>query len=161
MITRFIVGDFDENLLPNCINFLNDYHPSETDLLEIFIESNGGFSSLAEICSYLFNQHRHVVTVMSAYSAAFELLCLLDGPIKFFDFSVGMYHNNIIHAELEASKFTYLGKVQQYNAKIGNKRASKHVYPLLSEQEISDIEIGKDVYFNSKRMKEIFKDRLL
>lgn len=153
-----ITDSINSEMLDRFIRFYNDY---KDDACTIVIHSRGGFTFVAETLVHMINQMPDcTLMIHSAYSAAFELAMQTKCKKILSKFSRGMMHMGRLETSIGVDKKPYYDedinhtKNFHIEKRIGDVMAKK----IMNAAEIKKWKLREEVWFDFKRMKQIFPD---
>lgn len=167
MIKTFHLTSFNEEEFKRFVEFTNiDYE----SVWNIILDSNGGDTPIGSaICEILDLKEKMfpntvLISVIKAYSSAFNLLCNTCCKINILEESRGMIHQSRWFLDMNAnSSINKQGENYQEMIKtemtIHLKNYSNIYSNFLVKDELSRFKKGEDVYFDYKRMKLIFNNK--
>lgn len=152
----FLDSRIDEVLLNKFFVFANDNMDYDWT---ITIWSTGGMTGMAKTILYIINSRKERVTLIcnEAYSAAFEIFYFSDCKKVITKECKGCVHYSASDIRLmrngktnDAEHACILRNWQE------DKNSTKWVRKVLTKEENKKFNLGEDIYFTTKRMKEIF-----
>lgn len=153
-------GQINADMEQRFIEFVNQHQDS--DIMVILNTSGGGYFQ-AESISHIINEHKSVtIFIQAAYSAGFMLLYKTTCKVIISKTCRGMWHFGTWAISMnDKSKPAYhedecILSCMPFHAKetkaIANKCMTKEEYKKFLKDD--------DIYFNTKRMRQIFSDRI-
>ena len=151
-------GIIDEDLLDKFIEFANE---NESEDWTIILNSGGGKQNLSQVILYEINRRKEKVVLISTgiYSSSFVIFYFAKCQKKMTAGSIGMIHLRSSEIRMQSNgKPEYAeGICVMSNWKVSDEIDS-FVEAFLIKAELKEYRRGNDVYFNFKRMKEIFPE---
>lgn len=150
-------GIIDEELLDKFIQFSNE---NESEDWTIVLNSGGGKQNLSQVILDIINNGKQVTLISTGiYSSSFVIFYFAKCQKKLTVGSIGM-----IHLRSNSIKMQSHGKPEytEDECVVSNWKVTKEidsfVEAFMTKAELKDFRRGNDVFFNFKRMKEIFPD---
>jgi hypothetical protein len=151
-------GIIDEELFDKFIQFINE---NESERWTIVLNSGGGKQNLSQVILDVINIRKEYVTLISTgiYSSSFVIFYFAKCQKKMTIGSIGMIHlrSNDIRMQSHGKPEYTEGICVMSNWKV-SREVDSFVEAFLTKSELKEYRRGNDVYFNFKRMKEIFPD---
>lgn len=160
-IYSYFLVEFEYDNFDNFIDFINSVDTSKDYIINIYLTCKGGYTHVMDMMVNLLNKYNHQIYASIAESAGFEFLYRTTGPIIFTKRSRGMFHTGKIGITFrDNNKLDELAKIQMKESSYEMK-ANKEIMKNLkfTKKEKKAILSNKDVYFDHKRLKELFKYR--
>ncbi len=148
----------DEKTKP-LIDFINNTPGN----LVIGLNCGGGGEAMRIFIQQLFAENADRITLVALvgiYSAAFDLFYKYEGEKVLTHGVAGMYHFSSLEARINANGKPEIGEAAAIfeGIKMSKAREEKTAASFMNSSELKRYKRGEDVYFNFKRMKEIFPD---
>lgn len=162
-IYHYYIKGLNTEDLEDAITFVNTYGNSEDVHFVLHVDSKGGYITIKDILVNIFNRYSHEINLHIACSSAFEMLLELNGNIRINDFSYGMYH-------LGSMLLRFKDGMKPTNEAKNDEDQSLKEYARLNvvmdrleftKSERKQVLDQRDVFFDSKRLREMFKDKIL
>lgn len=162
MIHHHIVGEFTDEYLTHFIDIINSISADENPVIHVYIDSNGGSTGFKDIIVSILNKFEHVIYFDTAESAAFDMVVELKGKIVFLPCAYGMYHLGSSGISVRDGLMkNSLSKLQEDLSLYEYDRTKRTMSELkFTDDERKAIMNKEDLYFNRKRLIEMFADRI-
>lgn len=150
-------GIIDEELFDKFIQFVNE---NENEEWTIVLNSGGGKSNLSQVILDVVNRKKHVTLVSTGiYSASFVIFYFAKCEKKMTVGSIGMIHLRSNNIRMQShGKPEYAEDICIMSNWKASSEIDSFVEEFMTKSELKEYRKGNDVYFNFKRMKEIFPD---
>lgn len=153
-------GEIASESIKELLVFISE---NECNLL-IGINSGGGSDAVAKYLLEVFNRNKDrlsIVVTAGVYSAAFRLVHLFEGIVLLSEGCKGMYHYGTIESVHNALGMpsSPMDKNDISNLVLSRNSDDKYATKFMTAKELKQFKKGEDVYFDYRRMKEIFQNR--
>ncbi len=155
-----IDGTINADLKQRFVDFINQ---NEGCTIYISVNSMGGnhHDMLTMVSIINANHEKFIVKAIAVWSAAFELFRLVKCKKEMSSLVIGMYHFSYDSMEVDIrGKVVYTSdkfKVNEYKS-VWLPMEKKCAKSFMTKKEYKKLKKGRDVYFGSERMKQIFPD---
>jgi len=144
--------------LEKLISFI---HENPTGEITMFLNSSGGDSGVSKIFTKILNDNKDRVTLIASagvLSAGFYIFYNYKGERKMFNETKGMWHLawQTLEMNHDWTPSSYQGecsKAEWEESRVENDSMAKSI---MNKKELKRYNTGGEVYFTSKRMKQIF-----
>lgn len=153
-----MIGSIDQAMLERFIEFANNY---EQEDWKIVLNTSGGSFFQSEMIINILNNHSNAsIVVQGAYSAGFVIIMETICPKILSKTCRGMWHYGKwdLSYNDKAKPYYYEDECIIRNMPFHKKHSEKIAKKIMTPKEYKAFMEDKDVYFDTKRMKQIFPD---
>lgn len=159
----FALGEINLDQANKVIELANELNSIDDYMIHIYLRSDGGFADARDIIVDILNRLDHTIYLAFAQSSAFEMVYLLNGNVKVFDWSWGMYHKGTIDVPYrDGLTESNMAKMKKQMSMYEHEKSYEMMSRLeFTDGEWHDIRNEKDVYFDADRLRQLFSYKLL
>lgn len=151
----------EEINLENFGKFLDFINNNQGEEITLYFQTNGGnHNVVTALLDIIEKSVKKIVVTGGIYSGGFYIVYYTKVPIVITKGAMGMWHYAIysnFSISVKYSRATYTEDIAKVkNNKVYKSECIKLAKKVMTKKELRRFEKDKDVYFDYKRMKEIF-----